>query len=359
MRHARHLVPILAALAAACTLDAGDLLDNADLRVDVSNLAICADTLHIEVSAADAGFHICDVALSGQSSVTVYITSLDGGHWTARLEVRMGGEVLQRASQDFDHAGNQTQVQVELPDEPVGACGGDADTDTDTDTDTDVDSDSDTDADCDALLADAGEAANKCTSGTEEQCEQAFANPTVSYLWMLMLDDWYIDDEGNELKRPDEELQQRRSCIADLLRESSAEQVKDDWNSPGFLSAVATGDQVRPALELKAVQKCNVLLTEDQVEACATLDLDACAADAFCWSPKGRRFDADRQCLEGQVEVGCTGSPGCEDMPTWAVDPDGACWWFPNGCIPQGPGWQMAGHGVDDPCADVGGPDCE
>ena len=240
----------------------------------------------------------------------------------------------------------------------LAACSGDS-TEGDADTDTDVDTDVDADTDCDTLLADAGEPANKCTTGTEAQCEQAFENTDTSYLWMLMLDEWYIDAKGNELKRPDEELLQRRACIADLLRERSAQQVDDDWNSPDFLSAVATATQVRPALELKAVQKCNVHLTDELVEACATLDLDACAADAFCWSPIGQRFDEGRQCLEAQVGVGCTGSQGCGDMPTWAVAPDGVCWWFPSTCIPQGPGWKTADNAEGDPCADAGGPACE
>ena len=36
-----------AALAGSCTLDAGDLLDDADLRVEVANLAACADTVRL------------------------------------------------------------------------------------------------------------------------------------------------------------------------------------------------------------------------------------------------------------------------------------------------------------------------
>jgi len=151
MRHARHPILLLAALAAACTLNPEDLLESADLRVDVHNVAPCADTLKLEVSATDAGFHVREVPLHGQDSITVYLTDLDGGHWTARAETRLGGDVLQRASQDLDHSGDQTQVRLDLPDEPAGACGGDADTDTDTDADTDVDTDSDTDADtCEA-----------------------------------------------------------------------------------------------------------------------------------------------------------------------------------------------------------------
>lgn len=246
----------------------------------------------------------------------------------------------------------------------AGCEGGDgADADVDTDVDTDVDSDTDTDSaltDCDTILASSGDNPNKCTSGTEQQCAQALASTGVSYSWFFHLHETSPDGYGDVVQLTDFQLEQRRQCVAGFLRTRYPESVKDSWNSLDEISAVATGDQIGPVFALQIVKKCNVSCHDPAGCECADLSLGDCQAHAFCWSPQGRRLDADLQCLVPAAAVGCTAAQGCEDIVTKAESPDGECWEFGSSCIPEAEGWRDVSS-EDAPCMPRGQgyPDCE
>lgn len=68
----------------------------------------------------------------------------------------------------------------------------------------------------------------------------------------------------------------------------------------------------------------------------AALASVGCSSDDCSTKLHAQAYDAVKKCMSPAQEVGCTGADGCDDALTWAVDPHGQCFLFPNGCIPTG-----------------------
>jgi hypothetical protein len=50
----------------------------------------------------------------------------------------------------------------------------------------------------------------------------------------------------------------------------------------------------------------------------------------------GQPYEPRGMCLLPREELGCTDADGCDDALTWAVDEQGRCFFFTNGCVPRG-----------------------
>jgi hypothetical protein len=63
----------------------------------------------------------------------------------------------------------------------------------------------------------------------------------------------------------------------------------------------------------------------------------ACSGGGECkMKVSGQSYDSARTCLGPREELGCTDADGCDDALTWAVDEQGRCFFFTNGCVPRG-----------------------
>jgi len=90
--------------------------------------------------------------------------------------------------------------------------------------------------------------------------------------------------------------------------------------------------------------------------ACSSLPPGQCAAKAECQTLSGIRYEVDKVCRHPKAVVGCMDSHLlCTQAFTYAKDPAGNTWQFPNGCIPNS--WQsFAGGKADEAAAE--GPLC-
>ncbi|MCB9694098.1 MAG: hypothetical protein H6736_20000 [Alphaproteobacteria bacterium] len=79
---------------------------------------------------------------------------------------------------------------------------------------------------------------------------------------------------------------------------------------------------------------------------CGSRDPDACLDADTCMVLEGRPLGSDggSPCLDATVDpepVGCSEVIACDDAETWAIQPGGQVWWFPDGCVPTG--WTVDG----------------
>lgn len=86
--------------------------------------------------------------------------------------------------------------------------------------------------------------------------------------------------------------------------------------------------------------------------ACADFEPAACAGRAGCAPIDARPMVDDGAggvCVDFGVPfqaVGCMAAAvGCDDVETVATDPDGAAWWFPSSCVPDG--WTSTSNAPD------------
>lgn len=77
----------------------------------------------------------------------------------------------------------------------------------------------------------------------------------------------------------------------------------------------------------------------EETEACASRPLETCADDAGCLVLTAMNYDVANSCRYRSEPVACAeAGPGCGDALTYATDPTGRTWLFPDTCIPEG--WQ-------------------
>ncbi|HTV25911.1 MAG TPA: hypothetical protein VMG12_44745, partial [Polyangiaceae bacterium] len=98
----------------------------------------------------------------------------------------------------------------------------------------------------------------------------------------------------------------------------------------------ASFEQIQDVLHTAAVHSTDLGCLEADCERCSTFAESECRADAFCSPLQAQRLDAARGCQELRY-AGCERNDlDCSDAETSAVDPEGACWLFPNTCQPLG-----------------------
>ena len=83
--------------------------------------------------------------------------------------------------------------------------------------------------------------------------------------------------------------------------------------------------------------------TDTDTDGCASLDVDACAANGACAVITGRTLQetAAGVCVdfgEDPIPLGCMDAKGgCGDAETLAAESEGSCThWFSSTCLPQG-----------------------
>ncbi len=72
---------------------------------------------------------------------------------------------------------------------------------------------------------------------------------------------------------------------------------------------------------------------------CEQLTVSECKLEDDCGVVLGQSYDAQRGCVNPEVEVGCySHTEGCSTVVSYANDPQGTLWRFADSCLPYG--WQ-------------------
>lgn len=185
----------------------------------------------------------------------------------------------------------------------------------------------------------AGDPESKCDGAMQRaRCLQARAHPEVAFHWTLY---WFEEGEAAEKAA-------RRQRVVDRLRADGATNI-GVMGSVWSVEVVATHPAIRGAMAMHEVWRVQVECAEGEREhcACARLRVDQCEAHAFCHPLYGWPRRPDTACIGPRQLAGCTRAGACSDAVTYALDPAGQPWMFPNSCQPEQPGWrgvQMKEH---------------
>ena len=97
----------------------------------------------------------------------------------------------------------------------------------------------------------------------------------------------------------------------------------------------------------------------DLTGPCDELNPEICAGREDCHVIRGSLFDMEKMCHVENRDIGCMDAHiPCSDKPSWALDPDGACWSFGNDCLPAGFTYASQVEGGE-ACRGMGGwPEC-
>jgi hypothetical protein len=112
------------------------------------------------------------------------------------------------------------------------------------------------------------------------------------------------------------------------------------------------------AFRIATVGECTDSFNRCEETACDSRDLASCddGGEGPCAVAQAHPYDIDRNCYypEQNEPLACHDvSAGCGDAETLAVGPDGACWVFPDTCLPPGyhlPAQGECGEELLDPC---------
>lgn len=218
---------------------------------------------------------------------------------------------------------------------------------------------------CDAVLV-VGSAEGKCGDGLQEaRCAQAAANPDVELLWSLELEQRYEDDEGNLRQYPEDQQRFRRDCVLDYLESFGVEAPSGSEHGIDSVWVDAAYSPLAPAIALNVVDEVNVYCEGDHPFCdCSGLDLEGCAAHAFCQEIHASYLDPEAGCWRSSETVGCTRGEVCGAAMTPGCSPDDECYLFSSTCLPDQPGWEEASpYGEASCCGGQWGwldlPECE
>lgn len=89
----------------------------------------------------------------------------------------------------------------------------------------------------------------------------------------------------------------------------------------------------------------NAINDEDAyVPVCAGLSVEECTAASGCVKITGSPANAEKQCWDKSITVGCNKIGTCNEMISFGYSPDdGKCYMFNDSCLPAG--WDYAEEG--------------
>ncbi|WP_434422568.1 hypothetical protein [Nannocystis pusilla] len=175
------------------------------------------------------------------------------------------------------------------------------------------------------------------------RCLQARAHPQVRFTWILVFDEYWTDERGDQVAYTEAEKLARRQRVIDRLQADGAREIHT-YSWLWSVLVVATHPQVRGAMALPEVDMVSVSCADDDREFCdcSRLRVDQCRAHAFCGEVHGYP-----NCREPLTLAGCTRAELCTDSMSRARDPRGVMWQFRSGCYPDQPGWKPLGSAID------------
>lgn len=162
-------------------------------------------------------------------------------------------------------------------------------------------------------------------------CERVTLQADKSFRFGLYLRRYYFDSDGNEFSLSEDELERHRECVVGQLASLG---VAATVLENGDVEVDASYDEIRSALHTTAIHSVGVLCNELGCLNCETLSEADCQLDPGCWPRRAERLDGARGCTELRY-AGCYRNDlGCGAALTTGRSADGACWMFPDTCLP-------------------------